>query len=61
MKQAHFKRTADTTHTHPVITSVSLIPWGLGLFSYMFVAEVQFVGVNKKWLNIDWEHAKCTF
>lgn len=61
MKQAHFKRTADTTHTKSVITSVTLIPWSLSLFFYMYMAEVQFVGVGKKWVNTDWKHAKCTF
>lgn len=59
MKQAHFKRTADTTHTKSVITSVTLILWSLWLFFYMYVAEVQFVGVGKKWVSGDWEHAKC--
>lgn len=61
MKQAHFKRTADTTHTKLVITSVTLIPWSLWLFFYMYVAEVQFVGVGKKWVNVVGRHAKCTF
>lgn len=58
MKQTHFKRTADTTHTESVITSVTLILWSLWLFFYMYVAEVQFVGVAKKWVSGDWEHAK---
>lgn len=51
MKQAHFKRTADTTHTKLVITSVTLILWSSWLFFYMYVAEVQFVGVGKQWVS----------
>lgn len=61
MKQAHFKRAADTTHTKSVITSVTLIPGSLWLFLYMYVAEGQLVGVGTKWVSIDWERAKCTF
>lgn len=58
MKQAHFKGTADTTHTKSIIMSATLILWSLWLFFYMYVAEVQFAGVAKKWVSENWEHAK---
>ena len=60
MKGAHFKRTADTTHTKSAITSVTLILQSLWL-SYMYVAEVQFIGVATKWVGPDWGCATCTY
>lgn len=58
MRRAHFKRTADTPHTKSVITSVTLILWCLWVFFSMYVAEIPFVGAAKKWVSIDWDHAR---
>ena len=58
MRRAHFKRTADTTHTKSLITSVTLILWCLWVFFSMYVAEIQFVGAGKNWVSIDWDHAR---
>lgn len=58
MRRAHFKRTADTPHTKSVTTSVTLILWCLWVFFSMYVAEIQFVGAAKKWVSMDWDHAR---